>query len=196
MDDIRTPSVGIKCECPADTRRLPGTLVWVKVKSDMLNFLRRDQRKLPLSLLTAWTLWSATLPWIIPAFFALLMAGGVAAMGGSFTDALFDFASETGGDLLRLNGQLWVTAFFMVVVCYGVGRQLVGLTNRRSLCAPLAALAARLGRLARFLPEIFASRSSAPDALPVVKVLAGFSPDSDRLAPPVALLTGSAPLLE
>jgi len=109
----------------------------------MLNFLRRDQRKLPLSLLTAWTLSSATLPWIIPALFALLIAGVAATLGNSFTDALFDFVSEISGDWLRLNSQLWLTAFFMMVVCYGVGKQLVCLTNRRSLCAPLAALAAR-----------------------------------------------------
>jgi len=162
----------------------------------MLNFLRRDQRKLPLSLLTAWTLSSATLPWIIPALFALLIAGVAATLGNSFTDALFDFVSEISGDWLRLNSQLWLTAFFMMVVCYGVGKQLVCLTNRRSLCAPLAALAARLGGLSRFIPGFLASRSSAPDAVPIVQTLPGFSPDSNRLAPPVALLAGTPPLLE
>ena len=160
----------------------------------MLNFLRRDQRKLPISVLTAWTLSSALVPWIIPGLFALLIAGAAAALGGSFTVALFEFVSDISGDWLHLTVQLWLTSYLMMAVFYGVGRELIGRTLKNPITAPLAMLADRIMNrvCCRTLTLPLPATAGSPDS--------GFpqslAPDPVINAPPAALLTGAAPLLE
>lgn len=162
----------------------------------MLNFMRRDQRKLFAALLRAWTLSSATLPWIIPALFALLIAWAASLLGECFTVALADFVADIRGDWLQLFVHLWLAAYFMAALFYGVGRELIGHSARNPLSAPLANMAALLRKWSRFLSGALASRSPVGAAMPAALIAPRFLPDSIGLSPPVALLAGASPQLE
>ena len=169
---------------------------WFIVDPNMLNFLPRTRNDLPRSLLRTWVLASATLPVLMPALFALMIAGDAALSGNSFAGALADFVAVIDGDWLRMFAQLWIVAYFLAAGLFGVGRQLIGLTVRRPLSAPLADMDALQQQLSRFFRGIVASRGLIPAALPVGLFPPDFSRDFTGLRPPPSLLTGATPLLE
>ncbi len=104
------------------------------------------------------------------------------------------FVSSTAADWLLLNVQVWVTAFFMQVVCYGVGRQLIKVTSRRPLSAPVAALSACSRQwAARRMSQAIATVTFLPSGS---KASTDFPSNPAGTTPAVALLTGAAPLLE
>ena len=159
----------------------------------MFYFLRRDQQELPRIALRAWVKYSAILPLVIPGLLLLLYIGFSASMGLSPLEAGSRFVSLIALEWSQLYIQLWLTAFFMAVICYGVGPQLIRQTARNLLSAPMAALAARLRRWVAQLTfdlSVFAIPVSLTSmARP------GFFSGPPGLPPP-ALLTGSTPLLE
>ena len=156
----------------------------------MFYFLRRDdklafQRTFGLVLLLA-----AIVPGVVAGLILLLHTGAVALSGDSspggtvvFIDAFSQSAS-----------QLWAIVFLLAVIGYGVGHQLISQTARHSLIAPLAVLAARLGR---WLERGILNLSSLPaTASPGNESPRRCGPTLRVRPPPVALLAGSAPLLE
>ena len=160
----------------------------------MFYFLRRDQQELPRIALRAWVKYSAILPLVIPGLLLLLYIGFSASMGLSPLEAGSRFVSLIALEWSQLYIQLWLTAFFMAVICYGVGPQLIRQTARNLLSAPMAALAARLRRWVDRRISSLCTIASASG--PISKVSPAFPTDSVGLAPPVALLSGSAPQLE
>ena len=139
---------------------------------------------------------SGTLPVALTAVLALLFAGAAAAQGGPFLGELVGILVEIGHDWLRLVALLWLAAFFMVVMGYGMGRHLIGLTLRQPLSSPLASMAHHLRGLARCLSRFFALSSSCLRDTPNGPTRPGSPYRSIGLAPPAALLAGTAPLLE
>ena len=160
----------------------------------MLNFTRRDQQQGSLLALRAWAFWGVILPVAIPLGFALLLGGCAALLGAPALDLALDFLTDSGTALYPLILQIWITTYFLAAICYGVGRQLISQTARHPLSAPLALLAARLRQwVARRVSSLCTIASTSG---PISKVSLAFPTDSVGLAPPVALLSGSAPRLE
>ena len=165
----------------------------------MLYFMSRDQQQAPRLFLRYWAKWSIILPWAIPGAVLLLCMGFAALLGNSPLEAGAKLASAIGADWAMLNIQLWLTAFFVSIVCYGVGRQLVGLTARHSLSAPLAALYGWLiHKATRIIRSL--SLSLSPALLAGLTFNPGlyglfYRPGPTGLLPP-ARLPVPAPLLE
>ena len=160
----------------------------------MLNFLPRDQHRVPLLLIKTWAFWSVAAPIGMTGLCLLLLVGFAALVGAPPLEVATDFLVDVLEPLARVSAQLWLTAFLMMVVCYGVGRQLIRQTLGGPLSTPLAALAASLRKmvflsaLALSFTEPPAARQSGMSPFPV--------PYAGTQVPPMALLAGTAPLLE
>ena len=113
----------------------------------MLNFMRKDQQQTPLLILRAWVKYSAIIPVAMPLLFALLLGGFAALMGVSPLELALNFLADAGIVLSPVVVQLWFAAYLMVVIFYGVGRELINLTTRQ----PLTLI---LGNLLRPAPTV------------------------------------------
>ena len=160
----------------------------------MVNFLQHNQQKLLLTLHRAWVRWSVTLPALILGPIFLLLIVSNVLQGASPADAFIELSQTWGPKFLHLNAQLAAVALVITVINYGVGRQLIAQTLRRPLSAPLASLATRLNCWLRWAAAAPSEPLSASAARRQVFPVS--APSRTGLAPPVALLTGSAPLLE
>ena len=162
----------------------------------MLNFMRKDQQQTPLLILRAWVKYSAIIPVAMPLLFALLLGGFAALMGVSPLELALNFLADAGIVLSPVVVQLWFAAYLMVVICYGVGRELINLTTRQPLSLSLATFYARLRQwTARgMLPVFTGSGPTLPAGLTVSPGEFSQPGPTGLLSP--ALLTGSAPRLE
>ena len=156
----------------------------------MWHFLRKDYKLTLQLILGIFALWSAVTPWMAAGLFSLFDAGGAALLAGYAPVGVGYFIDA----FVSMAAHLWGAAFFLTIIGFGIGRQLINQTARHSLIAPLATLAARLGQwLQRALIN--------PPSLPAAASLGNQSPrcclPTLRVRPPpVALLAGAAPLLE
>lgn len=160
----------------------------------MLNFIPRNLHTVPLLVMRAWAFGSVAAPLAMTGLCLLFLAGLAAAYGAPVGVTLDGFLTDVAEPLARVSAQLWVTGFFMMVVCYGVSRQLIRRTLNGPLCAPLARLMGLFGRqmrcMARFL-YVAAGPATSPQHL-----FLGFRDNTPERPPPVALLAGTAPLRE
>ena len=117
-------------------------------------------------------------------------------MGVSPLELALNFLVDAGIVLSPVVVQLWFAAYLMVVVFYGVGRELINLTTRQPLTLTLATFYARLRQwTARgMLPVFTGSGPTLPAGLTVSPGEFSQPGPTGLLSP--ALLTGSAPRLE
>ena len=156
----------------------------------MLHFLRRKHKLTFRGFLGILALACALLPGAFTGLFWLLDTG-VAALPGDYTTAGGGFFSNM---FVSNAAYFWGIAFFLAIIGFGIGRQLINHTARHSLTASLAVLAARLSR---WLERGIANLSPLPaTASSGNKSLRRCRPTLRVRPPPVALLSGAAPLLE
>ena len=145
-------------------------------------------------MLRTWVLCSVVVPIAMTALCVLLLVGVAALFGAPVGAVAINFLTDAMEPLARVTVQLWVTAFFMMAACYGVGRQLIRRTLRNPLTAPLAMLAHRI------LKAVCCRALTLPLPATAGSLALGFSqslaPDPVINPPPAALLAGAAPLLE
>ena len=162
----------------------------------MLNFMRKDQQQTPLLILRAWVKYSAIIPVAMPLLFALLLGCFAALMGMSPLEWALNFLVDACIVLSPVVVQLWFAAYLMVVIYYGVGRELINLTTQQPLSFSLVTFYARLRQwMARGMLPVFTGASPTLPAGLTVSPGEFFQPGPTGLLPS-SLLTGSAPRLE
>ena len=145
-------------------------------------------------MIRTWVFCSVTVPVAMTTLCVLLLVGVAALFGAPVDTVAINFLNDALEPMARVTVQLWVTAFFMMAACYGVSRQLIRRTLKNPITAPLAMLAHRIMHRAccRYL--------TLPLPATAGSLALGFSPslapDPVINAPPPALLSGAAPLLE
>ena len=162
----------------------------------MLNFMRKDQQQTPLLILRAWVKYSAIIPVAMPLLFALLLGCFAALMGMSPLEWALNFLVDACIVLSPVVVQLWFAAYLMVVIYYGVGRELINLTTQQPLSVSLATFYARLRQwtVRVIIPAFTGLFPTLPAGL-TVSPGEFFQPGPTGLLPS-SLLTGSAPRLE
>ena len=156
----------------------------------MLHFLRRKHKLTCRGFLGILALVCALLPWAFTGLFWLLDTGVAALLVGYVPESSGFFSNM----FVSNAAYFWGIAFFLAIIGFGIGRQLINHTARHSLTASLAVLAARLGR---WLERGIANLSPLPaTASSGNKSLRRCRPTLRVRPPPVALLSGAAPLLE
>ncbi len=141
-----------------------------------------------------WAFWSVAAPVAMTSLCVLLLVGLAALVGAPPVEVAGDFLTDVAEPLARVSTQLWVTAFFMAVVCYGVSVRLIRQTLGGPLSTPLADLASRLRKLVFFRTR--AQYSMEPTAAQQSYISLFPMPYAGTQAPPTALLAGTTPLLE
>ncbi len=160
----------------------------------MLNFIPRNQHYPALLLMRAWAFWSVAAPLGMTCLCLLLLVGFAALVGAPIGTVAAGFLVDVLEPLAQVSVQLWMTAFFMMVLFYGVSRQLIHRTLKKSLSAPLAVLLAHIReKIRRMVVALVISCGSV--TLPLhISLPCNTRPKGHPL--PIALLPGTAPLLE
>ncbi len=160
----------------------------------MLNFIPRNQHYPALLLMRAWAFWSVAAPLGMTCLCLLLLVGFAALVGAPIGTVAAGFLVDVLEPLAQVSVQLWMTAFFMMVLSYGVSRQLIHRTLKKSLSTPLAELFAHLGmRIRRIVLTLTIPGESVTPNLRAFPSCCT-CPTGDP--PPVALMLGTVPLLE
>ena len=160
----------------------------------MLNFIPRNQHYTAVLLMRTWAFWSVAAPLGMTCFCLLLLVGFAALVGAPIGTVATGFLVDALEPLARVSVQLWMTAFFLMVLFYGVSRQLIRRTLKKPLSAPLAVLLAHLReKIRRMVVALVISCGSVTPPLHV-SLSCRTHPKGHPL--PVALLPGTAPRLE
>ncbi|MCY4365948.1 MAG: hypothetical protein OXE17_06985 [Chloroflexi bacterium] len=160
----------------------------------MLNFIPRNEHYVPVLFLRTWAFWSVAAPLLMTGFCLLLLMGLSALVGAPIDVVAMKFLADVLEPAAQVTVQLWVTAFFMMAVCYGVSRQLIRRTLRSPLSAPLSEVVGRIRQAA--LKVMFAPTSTAVSGEQAPHVSRLFDTVLASRALPVSLLSGSTPRLE
>ena len=72
-------------------------------------------------------------PFALPLAFAIIFGGLAALVGVPPVEFALDFLGEAAIALSGMTAKLWTLCFFVVAICFGVGRSLPMLLQHRSL---------------------------------------------------------------
>ena len=157
----------------------------------MLNFIPRNQHFAAVLLLRTWAFWSVAAPVGMTGLCLLLLAGLAGAPIGTVVTG---FLVDVQEPLAQVSTQLWMTAFFLMALFYGVSRQLIRRTLKNPLSAPLAELVAYIGqKIRRMLFHLAITNNSTA---PPHNIFPSNILESRGQPPLVALLAGTMPRLE
>lgn len=156
----------------------------------MLNRLRQHNRLTPLVLLRVFAVLCLITPWFLVGASLVIRMGHGHLAGGPVPG----MDEPLLANVVLASGFMWAGVFFLAVLIYGLTPQLIAHIKRCPLAAPLAVLAARLGR---WLQRAVANLTPLPaTASKRSKSSRSCRPTPRVRPPPVALLSGITPLLE
>ena len=160
----------------------------------MLNFIPRIQHFAAVLLLRTWAFWSVAAPVGMTGLCLLLVAGLAALAGAPIGTVVTGFLVDVQEPLAQVSTQLWMTAFILMALFYGVSRQLVRRTLKNPLSAPLAELVAHIGQKIRRM--LFHLAITDNSTAPTPNIFPSNILETRGQPPLVALLAGTMPRLE
>ena len=161
---------------------------------NMLNFTPRNLHYAPVLILRTWVFCSVVVPVAMTTLYVLLLVGVAPLFGAPIDTEAINLMNDAIESMALFAVQLWMIAFFMMAACYGVSRQLIRRTLKNPITAPLAMLAHRIMNRVCFRNLTLPLPATAGS--PALGFSPSLAPDPVINAPPAALLSGAAPLLE